>query len=81
MLVSERLAHGVTKAKPDDVHLLKQVHGTKIVVVRESEQPPAGVEADGWLTDAADVTLGVYTVPIRIFDDITANTKVWVVRE
>lgn len=25
--------------------------------------------------------LGVYTVPIRVFEDITANTKVWVVRE
>ncbi len=25
--------------------------------------------------------LGVYTVPIRVVDDVVANTKVWVVRE
>jgi large subunit ribosomal protein L9 len=25
--------------------------------------------------------LGVYTVPIRVFEDIVASTKVWVVRE
>jgi large subunit ribosomal protein L9 len=25
--------------------------------------------------------LGVYTVPIRVFEDVVANTKVWVVRE
>lgn len=25
--------------------------------------------------------LGVYTVPIRVFEDVIANTKVWVVRE
>lgn len=64
MLVSERVASGVTTrrdAKPEGIHLLKQVHGTKIVIVREGERPPAGVEADGWLTDARDVTLGVYT--------------------
>jgi large subunit ribosomal protein L9 len=32
------------------------------------------------LTDAIKA-LGVYTVPIRIFEEIVANTKVWVVRE
>jgi len=64
MLVSDRVAHGVTTrrdAKPEGIHLLKQVHGTKIVVVREGERPPEGVEADGWLSDARNVTFGVYT--------------------
>jgi large subunit ribosomal protein L9 len=26
-------------------------------------------------------TLGVYTVPIRVFEEVVANTKVWVVKE
>ena len=44
--------------------------------------------AEGFTIDKRDIllqepikALGVYTVPIRIFEDITANTKVWVVRE
>ncbi|NQW45383.1 MAG: 50S ribosomal protein L9 [Deltaproteobacteria bacterium] len=32
------------------------------------------------LTDAIKA-LGVYTVPIRVFDEVIANTKVWVVKE
>lgn len=45
-------------------------------------------QAEGFQIDKKDVlleepikALGVYTVPIRIFEDIVANTKVWVVRE
>ena len=44
--------------------------------------------AEGFQIDKKDIlltepikALGVYTVPIRIFDDVIANTKVWVVRE
>lgn len=45
-------------------------------------------QAEGFQIDKKDVlleepikALGVYTVSIRIFEDIVANTKVWVVRE
>jgi large subunit ribosomal protein L9 len=44
--------------------------------------------AEGFEIDKKDIlltepikALGVFTVPVRIFDDIVANTKVWVVRE
>ncbi len=44
--------------------------------------------AEGFTIDKKDIllaepikALGVYTVPIRVFDDVVANTKVWVVRE
>ncbi len=44
--------------------------------------------AEGFQIDKKDIlladpikALGVYTVPIRLFEDIIANTKVWVVRE
>ena len=44
--------------------------------------------AEGFTIDKRDIlltdsikALGVYTVPIRVFEDIIANTKVWVVRE
>jgi len=43
--------------------------------------------AEGFTIDRKDIllaepikALGVYNVPIRIFDDIVASTKVWVVR-
>lgn len=45
-------------------------------------------KAEGFEIDRKDIllaepikALGVYTVPIRIFDDVVANTKVWIVRE
>jgi len=45
-------------------------------------------QAEGFQIDKKDIllaepikALGVYTVPIRIFDEVVANTKVWVVRE
>lgn len=44
--------------------------------------------AEGFTIDKKDIlltepikALGVYTVPIRVFEDVVANTKVWVVRE
>jgi large subunit ribosomal protein L9 len=44
--------------------------------------------AEGFSIDKKDIllpepikALGVYTVPVRVFDDVVANTKVWVVRE
>jgi len=44
--------------------------------------------AEGFNIDKKDIilaepikALGVYTVPIRIFEDVVASTKVWVVRE
>ena len=44
--------------------------------------------AEGFTVDKKDIllaepikALGVYTVPIRVFDDVIANTKVWVVKE
>lgn len=44
--------------------------------------------SEGFTIDRHDIllsepikALGVYTVPIRVFEDIVANTKVWVVRE
>ena len=44
--------------------------------------------AEGFTIDKKDIllteaikALGVYTVPIRVFEDVIANTKVWVVRE
>lgn len=44
--------------------------------------------AEGFVIDKKDIlltepikALGVYTVPIRVFDDVVANTKVWVVKE
>jgi YfiH family protein len=64
MLVSSRAVHGVTNrrdVRPEGLKLLKQVHGTKIVVVRSGETAPEGVEADGWLSDAPDQTFAVYT--------------------
>lgn len=45
-------------------------------------------KAEGFDVDKKDIllpepikALGVYTVPVRVFDDVVANTKVWVVRE
>jgi large subunit ribosomal protein L9 len=45
-------------------------------------------QAEGFSIDKKDIllaepikALGVYTVPVRVFDDVVANTKVWVVRE
>ncbi len=45
-------------------------------------------QAEGFQIDKKDIllsepikALGVYTVPIRIFEEIVASTKVWVVRE
>lgn len=64
MLVSSRVVHGVTNrrdARPEGLHLLKQVHGTRIVVVRAGETAPDGVEADGWISDAPGQTFAVYT--------------------
>jgi large subunit ribosomal protein L9 len=44
--------------------------------------------AEGFTIDKKDIllaepikALGVYTVPIRVFEDVVASTKVWVVRE
>src|SRR5206468_11674553 len=44
--------------------------------------------AEGFTIDKKDIllaepikALGVYTVPIRVFDDMVANAKVWVVKE
>src|ERR1017187_8414629 len=44
--------------------------------------------AEGLNIDKKDIllaepikALGVYTVPIRVFEDVIANTKVWVVKE
>lgn len=44
--------------------------------------------AEGFTIDKKDIlltepikALGVYTVPIRVFDDVIANAKVWVVKE
>jgi large subunit ribosomal protein L9 len=46
------------------------------------------INAEGFQIDKKDIlltepikALGVYTVPIRVFDEIIANTKVWVVKE
>lgn len=46
------------------------------------------INAEGFQVDKKDIlltepikALGVYTVPIRVFDDVVANTKVWVVKE
>ena len=43
---------------------------------------------EGFTIDKKDIllpdpikALGVYTVPIRLFEDVVANTKVWVVKE
>jgi len=43
---------------------------------------------EGFAIDKKDIlltdpikALGVYTIPIRVFDDVVANTKVWVVKE
>lgn len=45
-------------------------------------------KAEGFDIDKKDIlitepikALGVYTVPVRIYEDVVANTKVWVVRE
>lgn len=44
--------------------------------------------AEGFEIDKKDIlitepikALGVYTVPVRIYEDVVASTKVWVVRE
>jgi large subunit ribosomal protein L9 len=44
--------------------------------------------AEGFTIDKKDIllaepikALGVYTVPIKLFDEVVANTKVWVVKE
>ncbi|NBX92855.1 MAG: 50S ribosomal protein L9 [Proteobacteria bacterium] len=44
--------------------------------------------AEGFQIEKKDIllsepikALGVYTVPIRVFDEVVANTKVWVVKE
>ena len=43
---------------------------------------------EGFTVDKKDIllteaikALGVYTVPVRVYEDIVANTKVWVVKE
>ncbi len=45
-------------------------------------------QAEGFTVDKKDIllsepikSLGVYTVPIRVFEEIVANAKVWVVKE
>ena len=45
-------------------------------------------QAEGFKIDRKDIlleepikALGVYTVPVRVFEEVIANTKVWVVRE
>ena len=45
-------------------------------------------KAEGFDIDKKDIlitepikALGVYTVPVRIYEEVVANTKVWVVRE
>ncbi len=44
--------------------------------------------SEGFNIDKKDIllaepikALGVYTIPVRVFEDVVANTKVWVVRE
>lgn len=44
--------------------------------------------AEGFAIDKKDIllaepikALGVYSVPVRVFDEVVANTKIWVVRE
>lgn len=44
--------------------------------------------AEGFEIDKKDIllnepikALGVYTVPVRVYEEVVANTKVWVVRE
>ncbi len=44
--------------------------------------------AEGFVVDRKDIlltepikALGVYSVPVRVFDDVIASTKIWVVRE
>ncbi len=44
--------------------------------------------AEGFTIDKKDIlitepikALGVYTVPVRVYEDVVANTKVWIVRE
>ncbi len=39
------------------------------------------IESDKIVLDEPIKTLGVYTIQIKLFDDIVANTKVWIVRE
>lgn len=45
-------------------------------------------QGEGFTVDKKDIlltepikALGVYTVPVRVYEDIVANTKVWVVKE
>ena len=45
-------------------------------------------QLEGFTIDKKDIlleegikALGVYTVPVRVFEDVIASTKVWVVRE
>jgi large subunit ribosomal protein L9 len=44
--------------------------------------------AEGFVVDKKDIllaepikALGVYSVPVRVFDEVIASTKIWVVRE
>jgi large subunit ribosomal protein L9 len=44
--------------------------------------------AEGFVVDKKDIllaepikALGVYSVPVRVFDEVVASTKIWVVRE
>jgi large subunit ribosomal protein L9 len=45
-------------------------------------------QTEGFKIDKKDIlleepikTLGVYNIKVRIFEDVSANTKVWVIRE
>ncbi|MDO8461405.1 MAG: laccase domain-containing protein, partial [Deltaproteobacteria bacterium] len=61
-------------AVPLNGHLLQQVHGKKIIVVRRGEEAPVTEpKADAWITNASSIVLGIKTadcVPILMYDPI-----------
>ncbi|MDO8462389.1 MAG: peptidoglycan editing factor PgeF [Deltaproteobacteria bacterium] len=68
-------------AVPLNGHLLQQVHGKKIIVIRRGEEcrgvlqyaPTNEPKADAWITNASSIVLGIKTadcVPILMYDPI-----------
>ena len=53
-----------------------------------SQDIESAFQAEGFKVDKKDIllkepikALGVYTVPVRVYEEVVANAKVWVVRE
>ncbi|MBI1908795.1 MAG: peptidoglycan editing factor PgeF [Deltaproteobacteria bacterium] len=66
-------------AAPPNTHLLQQVHGKKVVVIRRGDEAPVieskgdSPKADAWVTNDPSLIIGIKTadcVPILLYDPV-----------